>query len=71
MSGKQRGKEQQADKMRLAALIDVGTFLEMNKSASPPGAEREYHDGRRVPLQAGSPLWEANFSLLPETLPAR
>ena len=57
--------------MRLAALIDAGAFPEMNKSASPPGAEREHHDGQRVPLQAGSLLMEANFSLLPETLPSR
>lgn len=54
--------------MRLAALIDEGAFPEMNKSALPPKAEGEYRDGRRVPLQAGSPLTEANFSLLPETL---
>lgn len=52
-------------------MIDVGTFLEMSKSASPPGTERECRDGRRVLLQAGSPLREANLSLLPEGLPAR
>lgn len=57
--------------MRLAALIDASAFPEMKKSASPPRAEREHRDGQRVPLQAGSPLMEANFSLLLETLPAR